>query len=95
MVTEEDVLSDPMDKILINERTIDDMVNIAKFEVNEPVIRTSNQNAKTTISLALRQVPAIQLPISGFPRQLRKEDEVTGMCCQCTPVKRKFDQLNK
>lgn len=94
MVTEEDLLSDHMDKIPINERTIDDMVNIAKFQVNEPIIRTSNQNAKTTISLSLRLVPAIQLPISGFPRQLRKEDEVTRRSCQCTPLKRKFDQSN-
>lgn len=81
MVTEEDLLSDDMDTIPITERTIDDMVKIAKFQVNQPIIRTSNQNAKTTISLALRQVPAIRLPISGFPRQLRKEDEVTRMSC--------------
>ena len=97
MVTEEDFLSDT---IPITESTIDDMMNYAKFRVNEPIIRISNQNAETTISLALRpvadslQLLSSDLPISGFPRQLRKEDEITCMSCQRTPLKQRFDQSN-
>ena len=90
IVTDEDSLSDT---IPIKESTIDSMVNYANFRVNEPTIRTSNQNATTTISLALRpvadflQLSSTHLPISGFPRQLRKEDEITRTSCQRTPLK--------
>lgn len=87
IVAEDDIRSDPMDTIEITEWTIDQMDKFATFQVNEPTIRISNQNAKTAISLALRHeagslhVPSGLYPISGFPRQLKKEDEVTCESC--------------
>ena len=82
-VTEEDFI---IDIIQINDMTIDKMVKFATFSMEEPtIIPVSNKAAKTTISLVLRhaanyaEVSQTGLPISGFPRQLRKEDENTGM----------------
>ncbi len=92
-VTEDDFDLHPMDTIPITESTIRQMVDFATFCVSAPTIRLSNANAKTTISLILRhvagsvQVPLIRIPISGFPRQLRKEDEITRMSCHCTLLK--------
>ena len=84
-VTEEDLALEPIGIIPITVETINRMVNLATFSVEESTIHVSSKAAKTTISLVLRhvashaQVSPTGLPISGFPRQLRKEDEDTGM----------------
>ena len=83
-VTEDDLV---IGIIQITDMTIDRMVTFATFSMeDEPtIIQVSSKAAKTTISLVLRpaanyaEVSLTGLPISGFPRQLRKEDENTGM----------------
>ena len=70
----------PMDTILIANRTIHDMENFATFSVNELTIHISGQHARTTIALVLRPARHPKhLPISGFPRQLGYEDEISSM----------------
>lgn len=68
-----------MDSVSITPETIDGMVQFGRFSVAEPVIHISGPQAKTTIALVLRDVDQPEkLPISGFPRQLRYEDEIKG-----------------
>ncbi|KAL9031078.1 MAG: hypothetical protein Q9196_000868 [Gyalolechia fulgens] len=76
-VTEADLNPDPMYSVLITPKTIDDMVQFSKFSVAEPVIHISGPQAKITIAVILRDAdPPVGLPISGFPRQLKYEDEI-------------------
>ena len=53
------------------------MKEFATFSVASPAIHISRQVAKTTIALVLR-AGGDQVPISGFPRQLGYEDEISS-----------------
>ena len=85
IVVEEFFETHHIDTIVLTEPTIDRMVNYAKFDVDEPTIRIFSQNARTIIALALRPDsgsalgPLSPIPISGFPRQLTRDDEITRM----------------
>ena len=69
-----------MDTSPIADRTIYHMENFATFSVNELTIHISGQHARTTIALVLRPARNPKyLPISGFPRQLGYEDEISSM----------------
>ena len=60
------------------------MVNYATFSVSEPTIHISGQFARTTIALALERHGELKhVPISGFPRQLGYEDEMSSMLSHC------------
>lgn len=68
-----------MDSVFITPKNIDDMVQFSKFCVAEPVIHISSPQARTTVAVILRDTdPPVGLPISGFPRQLKYEDEIKG-----------------
>lgn len=79
-ITEEYLGGDPVDTIQITDGTINKMVNFATFSIREPTIHISDQYARTTIALVLRDTgKRKQMPISGFPRQLGYEDEISSM----------------
>ena len=88
-VTEEDNL-EHLDTVGITDGTIDRMVNYATFSVPEPTIHISGQYARTTIALVLERHGEVKpVAISGFPRQLGYEDEISSMKSHhCRPVPR-------
>ena len=55
---------------------IREMKDYGTFSVEEPIIHISTQVVRTTIALVLRPGED-QVPISGFPRQLGYEDEIS------------------
>ena len=80
VVTEEHLNPEPMNQIAITDGTINQMVNYAIFSVSEPTIHISGQFARTTIALVLQRYGELKhVPISGFPRQLAYEDEMSSM----------------
>ena len=86
-VTEEHLNPDPIDTVEITHGTIHRMVNFATFSVPEPIIYISSQHARTTIALVLRSAGDLeQVPISGFPRQLGYEDEISSMFSYLPPT---------
>ncbi|KAL8938711.1 MAG: hypothetical protein Q9216_003748 [Gyalolechia sp. 2 TL-2023] len=79
IICEEDLNPDPRDNVSITPEIINNMVDFSKFSVAEPVIHISHPQARTTIAVVLRDAdPPVSLPISGFPRQLKYEDEIKG-----------------
>ena len=79
-VTEEHLNPEATDTIEITDGTINRMVNYATFSVREPIIHISGQFARTTIALILKRRGELKhMPISGFPRQLGYEDEISSM----------------
>lgn len=80
VVTEEHLNPEPIDQIAITDGTINRMVNYARFSVSEPTIHISGQFARTTIALVLQRYGELKhVSISGFPRQLGYEDEMSRM----------------
>ena len=78
-VTEEPHL-EHLDTVGITDGTISRMVNYATFSVSEPTIHISGEYARTTIALVLERHGEVKnVAISGFPRQLGYEDEISSM----------------
>ena len=79
-VAEEHLNAEATDFVRIDNGAIHRMENFTTFSVREPTIHISSRLAKTTIALVLRPVVGLKpTPISGFPRQLGYEDEISCM----------------
>lgn len=78
IIVETDPQQGLIQEVHITPTTIQEMMSLAKFSVLAPNILISTSTAKTKIGLVLRR-DDIDVPISGFPRQLGYEDERSRM----------------
>ena len=74
IIVETDPQQGLMQEVQITPATVQEMMSVARFSVTEPNILISTPTAKTKIGLILRP-DDVDVPISGFPRQLGLEDE--------------------